>query len=79
MTRISVPKRCNIGEVNIPKHRVFAPSSGLQVSDGRFSVDCRAQLVFGIGQVLATLQESAQRTSAAVRHAQPFAQVRCLK
>ncbi|CAK9030357.1 unnamed protein product [Durusdinium trenchii] len=46
------------------------------VSDGRFSVDCRAQLVFGIGQVLATLQESAQRTSAAVRHAQPFAQVK---
>lgn len=27
------------------------------VSDGRFSVDCRAQLVFGIGQVLATLQD----------------------
>eukprot|EP00438_Fugacium_kawagutii_P006329 Skav213284 [mRNA] locus=scaffold2236:58410:58601:- [translate_table: standard] len=27
------------------------------VSDGRFSVDCRAQLVFGIGQVLSVLQD----------------------
>lgn len=28
-----------------------------KVSDGRFSVDCRAQLVFGIGQVFSCLQD----------------------
>ena len=44
---------------SLPKPWRLASLAGrdLEVSESRFNVDCRAQLVFGIGQVLSVLQD----------------------